>query len=145
MPNKLTFHSLYKSIVDFPTIELPEFVVLTGCNGSGKTHLLEAIQESHVTSSLVSNKDTDVRLYDWNTIVPSDTGVFDPAQIQSLRSQWFTFIRRARDKVEPQLKQFAIEQGIPQDMCSSARRIAALGHEDLRQCLPNPDNAVVGA
>jgi energy-coupling factor transporter ATP-binding protein EcfA2 len=36
----------YKSIVETPiTDELPEFTLITGANGSGKTHLLEAMRE----------------------------------------------------------------------------------------------------
>ena len=35
----------YKSIVAPCQFELPSFVVLTGKNGSGKTHLLEAISQ----------------------------------------------------------------------------------------------------
>lgn len=40
---KLTLENKFKSINPFQ-IELPDFVVLTGVNGAGKTHLLTAIQ-----------------------------------------------------------------------------------------------------
>ena len=76
MTNKLSFGSIYKSIKSLPSIDLPSFVVLTGRNGSGKTHLLEALRDGKVKSSLVGNIQTDVILYDWNSIIPKDTGVF---------------------------------------------------------------------
>lgn len=41
---KLSFENNHISICQFDTVELPDFVVLTGRNGSGKTHLLQAIK-----------------------------------------------------------------------------------------------------
>jgi energy-coupling factor transporter ATP-binding protein EcfA2 len=41
---KLDFVKNHISIRRFDTVELPDFVVLTGRNGSGKTHLLQAIK-----------------------------------------------------------------------------------------------------
>jgi energy-coupling factor transporter ATP-binding protein EcfA2 len=41
---KLSFENNHISIRQFDTVELPDFVVLTGRNGSGKTHLLQAIK-----------------------------------------------------------------------------------------------------
>lgn len=41
---KLSFAHQHVSIQPFDAIELPDFVLLTGRNGSGKTHLLEAIK-----------------------------------------------------------------------------------------------------
>lgn len=41
---KVVFKSVYASIRGFDEIELSDFTVLTGLNGSGKTHFLKAIQ-----------------------------------------------------------------------------------------------------
>lgn len=41
---KLVFKQAYQSIKTFDSVELPEFTVLTGRNGSGKTQLLKAIE-----------------------------------------------------------------------------------------------------
>ena len=41
---KVVSKSVYASIRGFDEIELPDFTVLTGLNGSGKTHFLKAIQ-----------------------------------------------------------------------------------------------------
>jgi ABC-type branched-subunit amino acid transport system ATPase component len=40
---KVTLGSKYKSINAFDQIEIPQFTILTGVNGKGKTHLLEGI------------------------------------------------------------------------------------------------------
>jgi AAA15 family ATPase/GTPase len=60
MDNKLSFKTVHKSIIGLSDINLPNLVVLTGRNGSGKTHLLEAINEGNVSSTLVPNFKTDV-------------------------------------------------------------------------------------
>ncbi len=45
---KITFQSQYKSIEFFNEINAPDFIVLTGLNGSGKSQLLEAIESKQV-------------------------------------------------------------------------------------------------
>lgn len=44
----LRFIKQHKSIKDFPAVSIPDFTVITGKNGSGKTHLLEAIKNGSV-------------------------------------------------------------------------------------------------
>ncbi len=108
MTNEITFISVHKSIVRLSTTSLPKFVVLTGKNGSGKTHLLEAIDQGKVKSSLVEDQTNDVLLFDWNSIIPKDTGVFHPSQYQTQRSSWFTQIRAQQDTQFPTIQQQAI-------------------------------------
>lgn len=43
----IRFEKEFKSVQPFEKIELPEFAVLTGINGSGKTHFLESIDAGH--------------------------------------------------------------------------------------------------
>lgn len=45
---KLELNTPYKSLAPFEK-DLPDFVVLTGVNGAGKTHLLEAIKDRHLS------------------------------------------------------------------------------------------------
>lgn len=44
----LQYQSQYASITPFTPVELPDFAVITGVNGSGKSHLLEAISRKNV-------------------------------------------------------------------------------------------------
>lgn len=141
MPHALTFASIHKSITRLDQIELPNFVVLTGLNGSGKTHLLTAIANGNVRSSIAPSPETDVRMFDSTSIIPSDTGIFDPAQDQTQRSQWFTVIQSLRESQLPGLQQFAISQGVPPAYCSSISSVAALSASKLRDILPSPDEA----
>ncbi len=126
MINTITFSSIYKSIVRLDETELPHFVVLTGRNGSGKTHLLEALNQGSVSSSLVTDHNIDVLLYDWNSIIPKDTGIFYPSQYQTNRSNWFTQIRAHQNQVFPGLQQQAIGLGVPAEHCTTIRKIRSL-------------------
>ena len=42
---KIEFRQCHKSITDLNTEELPDFAILIGRNGAGKTQLLEALKE----------------------------------------------------------------------------------------------------
>ena len=90
MSHQLEFRQAYKSITGLPSIVLPSFVVLTGVNGSGKTHLLEALQQGGVVSSVTPSH--DIRLFNHSTIVPKDTGEFDPISIPQQRNNLFAQI-----------------------------------------------------
>ena len=52
----LQFSQPYLSIKEFESIELPSFTVLTGVNGSGKSHLLQAIMQGYVSLTLTGIK-----------------------------------------------------------------------------------------
>lgn len=142
MTNTLTFSSVHKSISQFDEITLPNFVVLTGRNGSGKTHLLSAIQAGKIKSSLVADINTDVRIFDSSTIIPTDTGMFDPAQNQTQRSQWFNIIESNREQNFPTLQQFILQLGVPGQYCSSIKTIESLTIEKLTEILKDPFRAV---
>ncbi|MDD4928426.1 MAG: AAA family ATPase [Gallionella sp.] len=120
---------------------MPKFVVLTGRNGSGKTHLLTAIKGGQVRSSLANNLNVDVRLFDSASIIPTDTGIFDPAKDQSRRSQWFTTMQTHREQQLPGIKQHALNQGVPAEYCSNIQKINSLTVEVLRGVLADPAKA----
>jgi ABC-type molybdenum transport system ATPase subunit/photorepair protein PhrA len=141
MSNTLTFTSVHKSITRLDDITLPKFVVLTGRNGSGKTHLLTAIKGGQVRSSLAPDVNVDVRLFDSATIIPADTGIFDPAQDQSKRSQWFTALTSNREQHYPGLRQHAINLGVPAEYCLNIKKINSLTVEELRAVLQDASKA----
>jgi ABC-type uncharacterized transport system ATPase component len=45
---KLSFKSIFQSIKTFDTVEILDFSIITGLNGSGKTHLLRAIENGSI-------------------------------------------------------------------------------------------------
>lgn len=52
----LSFKQRHLSISALPDVELPSFTVIVGLNGSGKSHLLEAIANGSISNSIVEIK-----------------------------------------------------------------------------------------
>ena len=59
---RIELQQAYKSIATLTTEDLPDFAVLIGRNGAGKTQILEALKEGHAVVSGVGLK--DIELYD---------------------------------------------------------------------------------
>lgn len=80
---KLTFVSPHKSITPFRELDLPDFVVLTGVNGAGKSHLLEAIENGCVRiDDIETGSETKpIRRFDWTNLVPQDGVAIAPSQV----------------------------------------------------------------
>ena len=62
---RIDLQNPYKSIATLTTGELPDFAVLIGRNGAGKTQLLEAVKESQAKVSGIRSE--DIELYDMNS------------------------------------------------------------------------------
>lgn len=74
---ELEFNSPYLSIESLSETELPDFTVITGKNGTGKSHLLQAIQNQHVRWKGLEqgeNRNQQIRIYDWNSLAPQTDG-----------------------------------------------------------------------
>lgn len=77
----LEFARPHLSIKTFPNIELPDFSLITGLNGTGKTHLLRAIAEGYIRCRVGDVKRTgpvdaylkpaEIRYFDWNSLRPA--------------------------------------------------------------------------
>lgn len=141
MDNTLAFSKLHKSIISLPEVTLPKFVVLTGCNGSGKTHFLEAIMNGHISSSLIAHHKTDVLLFDWNTITPKDTGEFSPSQHQTVRTTLFQNIKKAQESSLKSVCKTAVSLGIPENLCNSFLDLKAIDEAKLKEIMPDSEQA----
>ena len=62
---RIDLQNPHKSITTLTTGELPDFAVLIGRNGAGKTQLLEALKEGHAEVSGIRVE--DIELYDMNS------------------------------------------------------------------------------
>ncbi|MEM9091659.1 MAG: hypothetical protein AAGC93_23335 [Cyanobacteria bacterium P01_F01_bin.53] len=70
---------------------MPDFAVITGLNGSGKTHLMRAIKAGHVTVDAIPVHEIGYYTYK-DFLVPNDS-TLNNQQIESHRQQtwqWFT-------------------------------------------------------
>ena len=63
----------HKSIASLTTGELPDFAVLIGRNGAGKTQLLDALKEGHAVVSGIGLD--DIELYDMTSFRPPNVNV----------------------------------------------------------------------
>lgn len=109
---KLSFLKIHKSITSFPELELPDFVVLTGVNGAGKSHLLEAIENGsmRIDDIEVNNQTRPIRRFDWSNLIPQDTGAFAPYQItQEISGLWNEinqYVKESRTHISQNLQYF---------------------------------------
>lgn len=73
---QLHFNSSFKSIQSLPIEELPSFTIITGENGSGKTHLLQALREGSLRLDEVPEK--SVAYYTWGNMAPAHESSVSP-------------------------------------------------------------------
>jgi len=87
---RITFKKQHLSISQFDPVNLAEFTLLTGVNGSGKTHLLQAIKNGSVE---VQNIDTKRIVYfDYHTFRLENETVFQSSALpQDYNSAWAFF------------------------------------------------------
>ncbi len=102
---RLSFLRVHKSIASFPETELPNFVVLTGVNGAGKSHLLEAIENGsmQIDDIVVNNQTRPIRRFDWTNLIPQDTGAFAPYQITQERYGFWNEFSQYIKEYRPQI------------------------------------------
>ena len=80
---QLYFKGSYISIDQFDSVEIPDFTVLTGVNGSGKSHLLEAIEKQHVAISGMEK--AHIVLFNYETFRLDNESTFNAHQLSAER------------------------------------------------------------
>ncbi len=90
---KLNFKEQYKSINKFNPVELKDFTVLTGVNGSGKSHLLEAIEQKKVVIAGFEDSNNIVH-FNYETFRLENEGAFNAQQIASEKEGAWTFFEQ---------------------------------------------------
>lgn len=135
---RLSFKNPFRSIHEFPPIQLPDFTVITGVNGTGKTHLLNAIVERAILVDVVSDPKEDVRLFDWNTLVPNDPGAFNIVSLYEIRDQFLQLADSASQRHIDKLNRWGDKYGVRE-----RRKLTLLrqGKEYLSTAIYNPSQA----
>jgi len=100
---KLSFVRPHKSIRAIPNLEIPDFVVLTGVNGAGKTHLLEAIEKGCilVDNITIDEQTKPIRLFNWMNLVPNDSGAIAPFQLNKERYDLWSQLSQSINEYRP--------------------------------------------
>lgn len=140
---RLSFIRSHKSIRFLPVIELPDFVVLTGINGAGKSHLLEAIESGLIQiDDIEFNKQTrPVRRFDWMNLIPQDTGAFAAYQITQERSNFWNEISQHINEFRPQLLEELRQLNRAGFDKLKPREIVGITPEDLIKTGSTPEQA----
>lgn len=140
---RLSFIRSHKSITSLPETELPNFVVLTGVNGAGKTHLVEAIENGciQVDNIVLDNQTRPIRLFNWANLVPQDSGAFAPYQITQERHGFWTEISQHIKEFRPQFVE-TLRQLNRLDLGSkNIRNLVRMTEADLIATGSDPDQA----
>jgi len=88
---KLIYQKDYISIKKFNDIETPDFVVLTGINGSGKSHLLESISNKSVI--VEGSEKARTVLFDYRNFYLENEAVYSARQIIDERNGAWGFLQ----------------------------------------------------
>ncbi len=76
---KIKFNQKYKSIDNFNEIDIKDFSIFLGVNGSGKTHMLKAIQEGFVSADSVQKE--KISYFDLQTFLIKNQKEISPRNI----------------------------------------------------------------
>ena len=90
---RIKIHQDYKSLKAESIFELPSFSILTGKNGSGKTHLLEAIANRQICEVRIDNRViTNIKYIGFNQLNPNIQPSCDPQTIKNhIKNTWNQF------------------------------------------------------
>jgi len=89
---KIEFNSDHKSIEKFDTLDLPDFTIFTGINGSGKTQLLKALQEGKVKADSI--KHADIIYFDYVDFTINNEQEYQQQVVENeIHNGWNNFIK----------------------------------------------------
>lgn len=96
---QLQFKSKHISIEQFDPVDIPDFVVLTGVNGSGKSHLLDAIDKRHVAIS--GMEQAHIVLFNYETFKLDNEPAFNAHQLSAEReAAWVYHEQQIKNNVQ---------------------------------------------
>lgn len=132
---KLTLKSSHLSITSFPSVELPPFTLITGVNGAGKTHLLEAIYKGHIETDVASNTETDMRFFNWNNMTPNNADGFAAQQIYDQRDTIIGSGRAALKEIREDLQDWALSHRLLEQIGAPISQLLRLEQSEFFQLL----------
>ncbi len=125
---KLIYQKDYISIHKFNPIELPNFVVLTGVNGSGKSHLLEAIANKSIV--LEGEENAKVIRFDYRDFYLENEAAYNARQIIDDRTNAWNFFQ---NNIQNQIKSFRDSLAPDYEKLAEISRINFKNFLDLKE------------
>ncbi|HEY6169109.1 MAG TPA: AAA family ATPase [Verrucomicrobiae bacterium] len=111
----LKFRKPHRSIIELPETALPGFCIITGVNGSGKSHLLEAIETGSVEVQGLPHGQGAMRRYDWTSFAPQIEESANPARVREQREQELRNLTAIKNGVGPTLVGYFVQAGVSGD------------------------------
>lgn len=127
------------SIKHLADVELPQFTVLTGVNGAGKTHFLKAIEAGHITVDSIDKK--EAKYYDWSELVPSNAPRVTLQNIYGNEYNIIDAIRTGRHAKLNDIRTTLINIGIENAFGYDPWKSVDLTQEELEAMLGSADKA----
>ncbi|MDJ0676379.1 MAG: ATP-binding protein [Calothrix sp. MO_167.B42] len=138
---KLSFVKPYLSITSLDDIDLPQFTLISGVNGSGKTHLLKAISSGDISTDLATDYSKEIRYFDWKTLIPNNSVKVDSNQTLVQRSQFITSFENNLQPYLSSIVNIAKQHGIPSYLLDNPRDIPRLKISELIEALGDKQKA----
>lgn len=137
---KLQFQREHISIKSFAPegVELGQFTVITGLNGSGKSQLLDAIYAGHISNNIGASGAGLIAKFDASNFVVGNVGAVQAADMRQARKEAFIKFRRYVPELSA-IKSTAQSFGIELSESMKDADIVALSEAELVRQLGNVD------
>ena len=125
------------SIKDLPDITLPPFTIITGVNGSGKSHLLQAIATGEIEVEGFLAKTDSIRLFDSTNFHPTISESANPHSLYSERGRIVLAVCAQLDVLKKQLTDFFTAKGISGvEFLTNPSWLSTAKADEIRDVLP---------
>jgi len=129
---KITFVKPFLSIKKCPDCDLPPFTVITGRNGAGKSHFLNALRQGFLTVDTAPNHEQEILYYDWRSLAPQGPGTPENGHgdMQVRHNSYKRFEQQRRRALQQfELRTHDISAAIGQ--LNNGRDIAAITEDEI--------------
>ncbi len=138
MPHTVEFKKAHLSIGGLDTTVLPDFTILTGINGSGKSHLLLGLKAGAFDSDCTKNHGADILLTNWHSIIPDNSTKFSSLQRVQAFEQKLPKITQQLKRIRGTVRRIILHLGFPQSTKLSADFLIAVKYDsNLLETYPN--------